>query len=306
MHLAPQRMPLPKAFNFCLFPPAQLGALAAEVERCLPWIGHICPPQTSTLASTAHKSASQYWQLAALLRRRRKVQILFPALLSFSRALIEDKATDWRTQPMHNLRFARNCQLHKERDNKIHPFLSECMICSKISVSYFCHQVTTLLLPLQMRSEEPPSASFSQSFISPPPPCLLVPFYPLVRSESRFLFCSSRRLLLLTCLSPCSPSCPFCALLKAASSFPLFLFSSFAPQKTSSSSSWPSYSISHQVPFDFSTPQKFISLIWTTFLHPEVIKNILSPSNHFAPFLQNDICGRNIYPFQKTQVEDCL
>ena len=100
------------------------------------------------------------------------------------------------------------------------------MISSKISVPYFCHQVTTLLLPLQMRSEEPPSASFSQSFISPPPPCLLVPFYPLVRSESRFLFCSSRRLLLLTCLSPCSPSCPFCALLKAASSFPLFLFCS--------------------------------------------------------------------------------
>ena len=72
--------------------PLNLGqALAAEAEWCLPWIGHICPPQTSTLASTAHKSASQYWQLAALLRRRRKVQILFPALLSFSRALIGTK-----------------------------------------------------------------------------------------------------------------------------------------------------------------------------------------------------------------------
>ena len=131
------------------FLPLNLGqALAAEVEWCLPWIGHICPPQTSTLASTAHKSASQYWQLAALLRRRRKVQILFPALLSFSRALIGDKATDWRTQPLHNLRFARNCQLHKERDYEIHPFLFECMICSKTSVPYFCHQVTTLLLPL--------------------------------------------------------------------------------------------------------------------------------------------------------------
>ena len=154
-----------------------------------------------------------------------------------------------------------------------------------------------------MRSEEPPSASFSRSFISPPPPCLLVPlslwfsqkavsFSAPQKGSSSYFACR---------LAPHLAPSVLCW-----RPLPLFLFSSFAPQKTSSSSSWPSYSISHQVPFDFSTPQKFISLIWTTFLHPEVIKNILSPSNHFAPFLQNDICGRNMYPFQKTQVEDCL
>ena len=217
--------------NYCLglstsavFLRLNLGqALAAEVEWCLPWIGHICPPQTSTLASTAHKSASQYWQLAALLRRRRKVQILFPALLSFSRALIGDKATDWRTQPLHNLRFARNCQLHKERDYEIHPFLFECknliFVLKSSPCSSLCKwdQRSRLLLPFP----DP-----SSLLLLPLLACTLV---PLVLSESRFLFCSSKRLLLLFCLSPCSPSCPFCALLKAASSFPLLLLKKLPP-----------------------------------------------------------------------------